>query len=172
MIDPEVLADRLESCELALRTYGELTWERVDAWSVARMPTKGERGGGIADGADDDDRIDDRREDAAAARYHTELTTLTARIDADLHRLRRIINICNPAVPQSLATKDMLIAQVAADGWCVSCWRADQHLSPVAERRYRDRCRFCGDYHRDQQEDPPIDILRARIDGRPIRVKV
>jgi hypothetical protein len=129
----------------------------------------------MADG-ETDDRIDDRREDAAAARYLPELQALTRRLEADLARLVRIAGICNPAAPKNLATRDMLVAQVEADGWCGSCWRDDQHLTPVAERPngtayYRGRCRFCGEWKANTREDPPLEVLRPHHEGRRIRVR-
>lgn len=110
----------------------------------------------------------DRRDAAAAARYKTELTTLTRRIEADLTRLGRIIGICNPPTPKNLQARDMQVAQVEADGWCGSCWRDDQHLEPVAEGRYRGRCRPCGDWRGENGADPPVPLLKLRHSGRRI----
>jgi hypothetical protein len=176
MIGPELLADRLRAASIVVERDGPVTWERVSDWTLpGRMPARGERGGGMVD-AETDDRIDDRREDAAAARYMPELAALTKRLEADLARLVRIHEICNPAAPKNLATRDMLVAQVEADGWCGSCWRDDQHLTPVAERPngvayYRGRCRFCGEWKANTREDPPLDVLRPHHEGRRIRVK-
>jgi len=129
----------------------------------------------MADG-EPDERIDDRKDDAAAARYHAELSTLTKRIDADLHRLRRIIGICCPSPTKGLASRDMLSAQVAADGWCVSCWKDDQNLTPITmttgggkpRPRYKDRCRFCGEWKAEHGQDPPVAILQLMHEGRRI----
>lgn len=169
MISSEQLADRMTATARLLESQGPVAWERVSDWTIAgRMPARGERGGGMADGADPLERIDDRREDAAAGRYYDEVKTLAARLEADMARLSRIVGICCPTPPKSLATRDMQLAQVAADGWCVSCWRNDQHLEPIADGRYRDRCRACGDWKGEHGQDPPVPILVLRHSGRRI----
>jgi hypothetical protein len=169
------LGDLLEAAMHDVRSNGDLTWDRVSDWTVTgQMPSRGERGGGMADG-EPDDRIDDRKEDAAAARYHDELSALTRRLEADLHRIVRIIGICCPT-PTRLASRDMLSAQVAADGWCVSCWKDDQNLTPITmttgggkpRPRYKDRCRFCGEWKAEHGQDPPLPILQLMHDGRRI----
>lgn len=176
MIQHDRLADTLEAAAHHVRQQGNLTWGRTSDWTTAgRMPSTGVNGGGLGE-ATPDETNGDMREDRAAARYHDELDKLTARLDADLHRLTRIMNICCPPPPKSLQSKDMLAAQVAADGWCLSCWRDDQHLEPISVRPtgqayYRDRCRPCGQWRNEHGEDPPPDILRARHTGRRIRVK-
>ena len=180
MIDPDKLADHLTNTAQAVRARGDVTWGRVHDWTLpGRMPARGERGGGMGPGAPDE-RIDDRREDAAAARYHTEMQALTKRLDADLARLTRIISICCPVPPKTLANRDLLAAQVAADGWCVSCWRDDQHLTPITTQRtrngtevplYKDRCRWCGEWRSHSRQDPPLDVLQAHHEGRRIRVR-
>lgn len=128
--------------------------------------------------AETDDRIDDRREDAAAARYKGELTQIAQRMSADAARLRAIMAICNPSPPKNLATRDMQQAQVAADGWCISCYRDDQFLEPIALRPakapapsrpyYRDNCRWCGAFHSEHGVAPPVTLLRLHHKARPI----
>lgn len=174
MIPREVLTQHLVETLVDLNRNGDLTWGRASDWtSAGNLPSNGTRGGGMAEGAEDDDRHDDRQEDAAAARYHDELDTLTKRIDADCARLRRIIGICAPTPPKQLHNRDLLVAQVAADGWCISCWRDDQHLTPIALRPsgqpyYRDRCRACGEWKAEHGQDPPKLILELRHAGRRI----
>lgn len=175
MIEPDVLADRLQDVAVLLRAQGGVTWERVDDWTSARMPRAVEPDDDdmeqrARDGRSDDDE-DNRREDAAAARYKGELAGLTKRMDADAARLTRIVSICNPDHPEGLKNRDLLAAQVAADGWCVSCWRNDQHLTEITLRPekdptkkrypfYRDTCRPCGDYKKENGQYPPPSVLR------------
>jgi hypothetical protein len=178
VIESAVLAERMRAATVVQERNGDVTWERVDAWTLpGRMPARGERGGGLVD-AETDDRIDDRREDAAAARYKPELETLTKRIEADLARLVRIHAICNPEPAKSLATRDMQVSQVEADGWCGHCWTDDQFLEPIALRPsiapipsrpyYRGLCRWCGAFKSEHGALPPISLLRLHHRQKPI----
>jgi hypothetical protein len=180
VIDPELLADRLEDCSRAVRANGGLTWERCEDWNhPGRLPTRGERGGGLRDGVTDE-ALDDRREDAAASRYKAELAEITRRLDADTARLKTIIRICNPSPPKTLASKDLLVAQVAADGWCVSCYRREQFLEPITMQTarngamvpiYRDLCRPCGKWKSENGELPSMEVLQTWHRGGRVRVK-
>lgn len=163
MIEPERLADRLQDCAVLVRTQGPVTWERVEDWVSARMPRpveplSDEQEARARDGVSELDE-DDRREDAAAARYQAELVALTKRLDADLARITRIIGICNPARPATPANRDLQLAQVAAEGWCVSCWRVDQTTTDIAKGRYRDLCRKCGEFKAAEGRIPPLPVL-------------
>lgn len=180
MIQPERLAESLRQTSVAVERDGPLTWERCADWTTARMPAhreplddEGEER--VRAGRTEEDE-ENYRMDAAAARYEAELAKITARMISDGERLRTIMSIANPSPPKNLATRDMLVAQVEADGWCGSCWRDDQHLTPVAERPngqpyYRGRCRFCGEWKANTREDPPLDVLRPHHEGRRIRVR-
>lgn len=183
MIEPDRLADRLQDCAVLVRMQGPVTWERCEDWTSARMPRPVEaldddQEAREREGRSDVDE-DDRREDAAAARYHAELAALTKRLDADLARLTRIVSICNPARPKHLSNRDLLVAQVAADGWCVSCWRDDQNLTPITlmPKRpcdvkpapyYRDLCRACGAWKGEHGQLPPVEILVLWHSGRRV----
>jgi hypothetical protein len=178
VIASDLLADRMRAATIVQERNGPVTWERVEAWELpGRMPARGERGGGLVD-AETDERIDDRREDAAAARYKPELAALTKRLEADLARLTRIHQICNPEPAKSLATRDMQVAQVEADGWCGHCWSDDQFLEPIALRPsvapipsrpyYRGLCRWCGSFKREHGTLPPIALLRKHHGSKPI----
>lgn len=172
MIEPQVLAERMESTEQAIRVQGPLTWERVRDWTrEPRLPRSGERGGGMAEAALVADRLEERHQDAAAARYHAELDKLTKRVDSDMARIRTIISICNPERPASLKARDMLVAQAEADGWCGSCYRVDQACEPVAEGRYRTRCRFCGEWKAENGQDPPLALVELKCSGLTMTTK-
>ena len=176
MIRPELLAGRMARTAGLLTEHGELVWQRAHDWTVqGRMPANGVRGGGLSDpdAGELDDRQAERAEDRKAARYQAELETLTARMDADLARLQAIIGICCPSPSRSVAQGDMLAAQVAADGWCVSCWRDDQALVPITLRAsgvpvFRDLCRWCGDWRAVHRQVPPLRLLRLHHQGRRI----
>lgn len=169
-----------------LHRYGPETWHRVLDWERKDLPRsepddEDEQAQAQRREATSDDRRDELRDDAHAARYADELRRLTNRItarqrlidkacnslDADLSRLDRIITITNPDAPARVGSKDMLAAQVAADGWCVSCWRDEQHLTEITKRPsgepwYRDLCRSCGQWKAENGELPPLDLLRQR----------
>lgn len=173
MIDPYHLAEALNRTEAELLHFGSTTWQRVHDWTTSgRLPAPATRGGGLGTATPDDD-LSDRREDRAAAAYKHELDTLTKRIDADLHRLRRIIAITNPDKPKELRHSDMTTAQLIADGWCPSCFRDNRHLSPLAAGRYSDRCRPCGEYRARENQDPPMDALRIiHTKGKALRQRI
>lgn len=143
-----------------LTHLGATTWRRFADWQ--EHPDHGRstlRGGGLAD-AKTDDRIQDEQLDRQAARYFDELATITRRLEADLSRLRQLFRIANPDRPPSLTTGELSTAQLIADGWCPSCFRNDKHLTPIAQGRYRDRCRQCGEYRAATGRDPSLQDLR------------
>lgn len=49
--------------------------------------------------------------------------------------------------------------------WCRSCWRDDRHCEPV---RAAGLCRWCADWNLANGQLPPVEILRARHQGRRI----
>lgn len=172
MIAPEVLADRLDELAVRLRSQGGVTWERVTDWETATDPRlhvpepRDEEGEArVRQGRSDVDE-EDRKGDAAAARYRSELTSLAGRVYADLARIETIITVCNPDQPERLANRDLLAAQVAAEGWCPSCWRDDQHLQEIELRKstgkpyYRGLCRWCGGWKGDTGSIPPVWIVK------------
>lgn len=173
----EALTNELALTLAVLKSeQGPLIWQRAKDWTrVDQIATDSTRGGGVGEAASDT-QIEDRHLDAIASRYHAELDKLTDRIAADLHRLRRISTITSPAPARTLASKELLAAQVAADGWCISCWRDDQHLHPISKRPngdpyYTDLCRACGEWKATNGELPPLDVLKTRHAGGRVRVK-
>ena len=168
MIDHQILATRLTAAAKALEDHGKDTWQRVHDWTTTgRMPAAGIRGGGLTDpdAGELDDRQAERAEDRKAARYQTELTALTTRLDADLARLRVIIGVACPDGPAAFATSDMLAAQVAADGYCANCWTYEQgcyEREKDSSGAYYDRnyCRRCVRFRNDEGVLPPFALLR------------
>ena len=125
------------------------------------------------DGADDeqdearrasasDDERNDRRWDEQAAGYAKELAAILGRVDADLTRLTRLEGILCPDQPKQLGNRDLLAAQVAADGWCVSCHRDDGYCEPVWESRSRDGCQWCARWRTSEGAWPPVALVRWR----------
>lgn len=165
------LVTDLERARKRYAVSGDLIWQRTLDWVKRLMPTKGERGGGTAEPTDRD--IEDRVGDRAASKYHDEVLTTIARVRADLARLLRIADLVDPPAAITLKSGQLQIAQVAAEGWCVSCWRNDKTCNPIALRPnkqpyYKDRCRPCGEWKHEHGQDPPMSILAMRHAGRRV----
>lgn len=176
-------ANLLAAAEAIAESYTE-SWQRTYDWQTNRAPKwKPE----LDDDEQDEDRrasvserdAADKRDEAQASRYHQELRTLTARIDADIARVRRIITISTPSDPRTLKSKELLAAQVAAEGYCVNCWTDDQHLEPItlrpetdphikAKPYYRDLCRACGAWKAEHNQHRPMLVLRLVHQGRRV----
>ena len=157
----------------------DLMLERTSAWTQPLRQGEGHqwtRGGGTGDTEQSEDRI----EDARATRYHSELDTLTRRMLADATRLEELRAIVIPQRPATVGTRDMQAAQLAADGWCISCARDrdDQgrpFLEPVAQGKYADACNWCGRWRAGNNgNQPPIDLVRYRhrSGNKPLTTKV
>ena len=173
------LEDALTPLADALAAKGDVLWRRTVDWQRLQQQSHDQRGGGKGDGLTDDD-LDEILGDAAASRYHTEVADLFRRMAADATRLQRLMQIVVPSQPSKPKGKDMLAAQVAAEGWCVSCWRDDQALVPIAVRTsgpdkgrpyYRDLCRFCGGWKAEHGTIPSLDVVQRHHDGRRIQRK-
>lgn len=178
MIDADRYAESLLLTLTMVHTRGHVTWERVNDWASTKgMPSQ------WTPGEDEDDEIaregrseiddDERRGDAAASRYNAEVSAILNRTTADLARLRRIITVCNPDSPKHLANRDMLLAQVAAEGLCVNCWLDDQYLQeiqlqPSGVPFYKNLCRGCGEWKAAHGKVPPLSILVLRHAGRRV----
>jgi hypothetical protein len=153
------------------------------AWDWSAPPRQGDghrftRGGGLTDPEGDPDnnpRNEDRQVDARVAGYYDELTAALGKAAKGVTEALNLAAMILPDPVQKITTKDMQSAQLAADGWCISCARDRNeglpHLRPVASGRYADRCRFCGEWKRDHGQDPPIELVKARNLGHTIRTR-
>lgn len=173
VIPPDLLTESLADALRKWRALGPGTVQRFTDWQTApRTDDDGERGGGNG-GTTSKDALRDRLEDRQAAAYHAELSTLTNRLDADLRRLVRLIGFAHPDQPRVLHHRDLSATQLAADGWCPSCFRDNGWLEPVAEGRYRDRCRGCGETRGREGRDPSVDELRIMHSrGKSLRQRI
>lgn len=151
MIDPYDLEEQLAKTLGAQRALGFLTWQRVQDW-VKEDRTYGDsnRGGGVGN-AKTDDRLREQLDDEQASMYFPELNQLSRRLDADLRRLRRIIAIANPVSPKA-----------QPDAGCRSCFRDGGTYEPVHAGRYRNACRFCGEWRAEHGDWPPLTVIRWR----------
>ena len=176
MIEPEQLATRAGAFMVRLNVQGGGAWDRVDAWCNPQMPrhreplSSEEQEEQSRESRSDFDDVE-RRDDAAAARYKAKLESACARWLAATAEIETILAVCNPEKPKTLKSRDMQLAQVAAEGLCVSCWRNDEHFTEIelrpeknphvkARPYYKDRCRFCGGWKAEHGKDPPVPILR------------
>lgn len=171
MIEPEVLADRMQKCAVLLIASGPVAWERWSNWEKATPRP-------FRESLDDDQDAraaagrsaeveEDRKGDAAASRYHDEAKKLTREIESRIARLSKIVAIACPANPDNLKSMDKLQAQVEADGYCGSCWRADQEWVESAKGRYRGRCTWCGERRAELGQDPPSWLVRKHLASGP-----
>ncbi len=145
-----------------LERLGLSTWERFDAWTKnPAMARDALRGGGLGENGQTTDQAEDARLDRQAAGYLDELDRLTKRMYADNNRLRTLLRIANPDAPRSGRPGDLSTVELAADGWCPSCYRDDRYLSLIAKGRYSDRCRPCGEFRAAARRDPTVDELRV-----------
>jgi hypothetical protein len=153
--------------------HGTTTWRHVDDWrKEQRISTDSTRGGGNGSGASKD-QLDERRADHAAAVLYDRLEAAIERLADDLITVGHIITEAIP-IAIAKAKPQQLAAQAAADGWCRSCFRDDQHLEPITTRPdgtpyHRDLCRWCGTWQAEHDQLPPVDILAQRHAGRRIR---
>jgi len=141
-------------------------------------PKPGTRGGGGADG--DPEREDERKRRAHAAKVHADLNEFHRDLDRVVQRGLRLYDVAFPGHPAELRNKrtndldPVTSADVAAAGWCRSCWRNDQQMVPIevnkrtSLRYYRDFCRFCGAFVGQHKIEPPLPILVKRHAGRRI----
>lgn len=150
----------------------DLLFQRTSDWEKPVLPANGERGGGGGE-RPSDDVLEDRREDRRASGKHQQLRSDVRVATEALMRIRFLYAEVNRPTIKSLPAKEMQLAQVATEGWCVSCWRDDRWCEPIAKRPtgepfYKDRCRFCGQWKAEHGQDPPLVILQKRHAGQRI----
>jgi hypothetical protein len=151
-----------------------LLFQRSAEWVKPVLPANGQRGGGSSAPSDRD--LADQLLDRAASRYHAELQAIVREMHDRAARIVRIAGFVMPPPPVVLRQGQMLNAQVANEGWCVSCWRNDKRCEPIAlrpsgEPYYKDLCRPCGEWKAEHGTVPPLSILRLRHDGRRVTQK-
>ena len=80
----------------------------------------------------------------------------------------KVINCDGCGSPKAIdIRKPRDLTEIAAAGWCKSCYRDDKHLRqietrPDGVRFYADYCRWCGGFKADHKTEPPIEVLRVR----------
>lgn len=158
------------------RVDGDIIRKRLHDWvAQARIPMAGSRGGGLADGTPDA-TLENRKDARRVSRLLHELEQVERRLLSDARRHNAITAEAIPPAPRRIEGKDMLQAQVAAEGWCISCWRIGE-IRDVQKRTggqpyYRDLCRqFCGPWKNEHGELPSTHDLQRHHDGRGVKVR-
>lgn len=166
-----------------LEHKGQDVWDRLDGWQFGprKAPQAGERGGGGGESGQED-RKDEAIQRARAARHFQEFRTDLAALDKLAQTLLRRIDVACPPHPDEVKnrkTNDLdpvTPADVAAAGWCASCWRNDQQMVAIEVHRrtslryFRDYCRWCGGVKSTYGIEPPLEILKLHHAGRRINV--
>lgn len=128
------LAAELQAAADLLASDGEALAQRFEDWRKLRqIPTDSTRGGGVGDGLTDR-ALEDRLDDARAARYADEYLLLTRRLWCDARRLQELHRIAFPdgvprervnSVPACVACGEPVTGRVlrGMDEACHRAWK-------------------------------------------------
>ena len=119
------------------------------------------------------ERANRRDEPARVAEALDRALAETYRAVGRLVALHGLLMPAQPKRPRTLREIHAAGADVAREGWCRSCWRDEQHMTPITlrptgEPYYRDRCAWCGEFVAAYGQEPPVAVLRKRHEGRRI----
>lgn len=182
------LAQLMLDLASAITDHGDERWQRLCDWearslgiSLIRPEVGDDDDKPTSDGPRRGSRLPEDRErelaeDRRAGRYAQEVRDLAAKTlrsltltppvvsKASVSRLRFLLAVAEQRRPRQLKSREITAAQVAADGWCRSCYRVGVFepisLRPTGEPYYRDLCRWCGQ-NRNGLEQPSIDMVRT-----------
>lgn len=150
----EQLTARLRTLEPILRRRAEDT--TLDGYPRQSGPDAGGHGGGDPVGTTVALRLDHPARDTLA-NTHTDVTT-------KLHQVRRLLEQAESAGRRALPPTPT----PNLDDGCTSCARIKK-WSPIHRSG---RCRFCYDYLRAENQDPPGALVRAHAEGRRITTQL
>lgn len=168
-----------------LEKDGQTAWDVMSGWQHGprKAPMAGERGGGGGE-VGQEDRKDEAIQRARAAKHFQAFRTDLAQLDTLAQSLLRRIDVACPPNPEEVKNRrtnnlDPITAtEAAVDGWCASCWRADQAMVPIyvdrktGLRRYRDYCLWCGQFKGAHGIEPPVELLELHLAGRHLSVQM
>lgn len=171
---PALAANALATAE-RLRRDGEVAWARIRSWQTGtRSPsldplTRGWRHDSNGEPIPNDPTGEAGTQPDDLRHVHDHYVDLLAKYNAiggELDRLTR------QAVPKPVTTSATDSVDLAADGWCVSCHTDNRFCEPITEDRgvrvYENLCRWCGTFRRTEGVLPPLELLRARHEGRKV----
>lgn len=162
---PAALVDELSTLLMWSPDDWDLIWSRTVDWLKAQQPASGERGGGLAEPTDD--LLAERKADRQASAYHDEVRQVVKRMLTDARRLNHLRPVFLPKQPRQIQGREMTLAQIAAEGWCISCHRWNQTIKEREKNshgHYHDKeaCDRCADFKREHGIYPPLSLLEVR----------
>lgn len=180
--DITFIAARGQQASEALNRAGTTAWETSEAWKRgASTANYDPEVGGNRWEQDSEGQVwavpSDPTGDAALTpeqvHAHEELV---AALDTYLKSADRIVELVAMATPRKLnqiSDRDRLAAQVAAEGWCASCYRNGGKLQPQAMHpdgrvKYQGSCRWCKEFEQEYGRKPPLSLLEKRHAGRSV----
>lgn len=183
-----LLAARLRLLGELLERDGTTVWATTAAWqhgaraAVADPDSGGNRWWTDPDTGEvfpvpHDPTGDNATNPDPAADIHDRLLRTLTTIETTGHTLLDLLHAATPRRPITPARdRRHTQAQLIAEGWCTSCHRHDQHLTPIevrpdGSRYYATMCRWCGSFTADYRRLPPLMLLELRHTGRRISVR-
>lgn len=162
---------------------GYLAWDAMAGWKPGPQPapSSGVRGGGGSETQAEDRRAEAAQARSAAKRFE-EFRAHLAALEKYAREVMRDIDIACPPDLEELKSRRTgtyeadTAADVAADGWCASCWRNDQQMVRREKDRrdmyfYKSYCRWCGLFKAKHGIEPPLPLLEARHAGHSISLE-
>lgn len=175
-------ASRLRMAADALERSGVTTWTTTNAWSRGASTASydpeafGNRWEEDEEGTVWPVPSDPTGDAALSPEQRHAHESYRAHLDVALATADAIILDVENGTPRKkdhLPDRDRLAAQVAAEGWCSSCYRNAARLEPQAMHpngtvRYAGACRWCHDFEQEYGRKPPLDLLRKRHAGQRV----
>ncbi len=169
-----------------LEQKGLEAWDRMNGWQPgpAGDPMAWTRGGGGSETAAEDRKVEAKQARRAGQHLAEFRADLTALDDLVQQINRRMDMACPPDVSElrNRRTGETEFTEtsgdIAAAGFCVSCWRNDKQMV-VREKARKSGlyysptlCRWCMDVKRAYGIEPPVEVLKLHHAGRRISVQM
>ena len=131
-----------------------------DAWHRLDDDSPGFPGGHEGSG---NSSTQPERTELARDQAYSDLRTLKAALRDNLRTSTQVYDIASRWGVRRMEVEGQLPVE-----WCRSCHRDNKHCEPTAHGRYKDLCRFCGDWNAAHKALPPHEIIEARHRGMRI----